>query len=129
MATKPTKRKKSEEGGISLLEFRAWLQGIEEMQDDTWAPNTEQWKKIKAKIADIVEEEIEVPTNTTNFGYGGGTATSRANGQVGYGGGAAPARVSELPAAPRLQQQPISNPNPAKTPDIDSSNGYISSLV
>ena len=128
MATKVSARRKSksEDGGISLLEFRAWLQGIEEMQGDTWAPNTEQWKKIKAKIADIVEEEVEtspVPARNT------GPQVWRSGEPQAWGGGIAPASPTAPPIpAPRIAS-PISNTNPTKTPDIDSSNGYNSSLI
>lgn len=41
---------------ISLLEFKAWLEGVEEMQGNDWIPDTSQWKKIREKINCIVEE-------------------------------------------------------------------------
>lgn len=42
---------------ISLLEFRAWLEGVEELQPKDWAPNLEQWKLIRAKIDAIGAKE------------------------------------------------------------------------
>lgn len=35
---------------LSMLAFRSWLEGVEEMQGDDWTPSPEQWKKIRAKI-------------------------------------------------------------------------------
>jgi len=51
---------------ISLEEFRAWLQGVEEMQEDDWAPNTTQWKKIREKIDNIAASQqafVPYPTH------------------------------------------------------------------
>jgi len=42
---------------ITLVEFRAWLEGVEELQPDNWAPNAEQWKLIRAKIDSIGAKE------------------------------------------------------------------------
>ena len=46
---------------ISLLEFKAWLEGIEEMQADDWTPDLTQWTTIRHKINSIVAETVEVP--------------------------------------------------------------------
>lgn len=35
---------------VSISEFEAWLQGVEDMQDDDWIPSDKQWKKIRSKI-------------------------------------------------------------------------------
>lgn len=40
---------------LSLNEFRAWLSGVEEMQSDDWTPDHTQWRRIRAKIDEIVE--------------------------------------------------------------------------
>lgn len=50
------KRKKT----ITLKEFQAWLDGVEELQEAGWHPNAEQWKLIRKKIASIVQEEVPV---------------------------------------------------------------------
>lgn len=49
---------------ISVKEFRMWIQGVEEMQDDGWVPDARQWKLIRAKIDQIDEEQDQrfVPT-------------------------------------------------------------------
>jgi len=45
---------------ITLSEFRAWLQGVEELQSGGWSPNAEQWKLIRDKIDLIVESKTQV---------------------------------------------------------------------
>ena len=42
---------------VSLNEFKAWLEGIEELQPRDWAPNSDQWKTIRNKIKLIEESE------------------------------------------------------------------------
>jgi len=44
------KKKKTNE--ISVSEFKSWISGIEDMQEDGWVPNKVQWDKIKSKIID-----------------------------------------------------------------------------
>lgn len=36
--------------GYTVEQFKAWLDGIEEMQPKNWAPDAEQWKTIRKKI-------------------------------------------------------------------------------
>ena len=52
MAKKKTagRRKK-----IPLAEFRAWLEGVEELQADDWCPDLSQWALIRSKIDSIIE--------------------------------------------------------------------------
>lgn len=52
MANKKRKQKQT------LKEFRAWLQGVEELQPDNWSPNQPQWKLIRERIDGIIEEKI-----------------------------------------------------------------------
>lgn len=54
-------RKKSK-NEISVSEFKSWISGIEDMQEDDWVPNKVQWDKIKAKIDLLSEDLVEVPT-------------------------------------------------------------------
>ena len=42
---------------MTLEQFRAWLSGVEDMQEDDWTPSPTQWKKIRSKF-----DEIELPT-------------------------------------------------------------------
>lgn len=41
---------------ISLNEFRAWLEGVEELQPEGWSPSGEQWQLIREKFDSIVED-------------------------------------------------------------------------
>lgn len=40
---------------ISLEKFKAWLEGVEEMQPEDWHPDAVQWRKIREKI-DLINE-------------------------------------------------------------------------
>lgn len=44
---------------ITLDKFRAWLEGVEEMQADDWTPSPEQWQRIRSKIDDILEQAVQ----------------------------------------------------------------------
>lgn len=57
MAQQRKKRAGRKGKKITLSEFKAWLEGIEELQPDDWSPTQEQWKKIRNKIDCIVESE------------------------------------------------------------------------
>lgn len=96
---------------ITLSDFRSWLQGVEDMQEDGWTPSPVQWKKIRTKINDIestpVVQRVEQPDLTV-----------------------IPQQFS-TPYIPPYQSptaRPPFNPprsfvdNP-KTPDVDTSNG------
>lgn len=39
----------------TLAEFKAWLEGVEEIQENDWYPNLSQWKMIRERIGAIVE--------------------------------------------------------------------------
>lgn len=62
MAKRTTKRQSKKE--YTLAEFKAWLEGIEELQPANWAPDSNQWKTIRDKLMNIVEEEVVVETHT-----------------------------------------------------------------
>lgn len=40
---------------ITINDFKMWLSGVEEMQDDDWTPTQSQWKRIRGKIDNIQE--------------------------------------------------------------------------
>lgn len=48
---------------ITLSEFKAWLQGVEDMQPNDWSPNVEQWTRIREKIDLIIESDIANQSN------------------------------------------------------------------
>lgn len=106
----------TEDTGISLSEFKAWLEGVEEMQADDWAPSRVQWERIRAKFMQIRND----PVSSIKY-----PANVRAPAAFG------PAYVPEVPSRPQpLPQGMLTGlEGRAKTPDIDSSNGYQSSLV
>ena len=56
------KKKKTNE--ISVSEFKSWISGIEDMQDDDWVPNKVQWDKIKSKI-NLLAETVEIEATET----------------------------------------------------------------
>lgn len=49
------KKKAGRKKKISLQEFRAWLEGVEELQPDGWGPDATQWQLIRGKLECIVE--------------------------------------------------------------------------
>lgn len=55
MAKRTTKRQSKKQ--YTLSEFKAWLEGIEELQPADWAPDATQWKTIRNKLLNIVEPE------------------------------------------------------------------------
>lgn len=53
---------------ISLGKFKAWLEGVEEMQDEGWTPSEIQWKKIRDKI-ELIEELKDSESPWDNASY------------------------------------------------------------
>ncbi len=47
---------------VTLAEFHAWLEGVEEMHDVDWCPDSNQWKVIRNKIKTIIETVATIPT-------------------------------------------------------------------
>lgn len=44
---------------VTYPEFLAWLEGVESMQEDNWAPTGVQWKTIREKL-NSVKPEVEI---------------------------------------------------------------------
>lgn len=65
MTEKTNKTIKQSKKKISMLEFRAWLQGVEELQPQDWTPNSDQWKLIRKKI-DTIDVSVSISDNTNN---------------------------------------------------------------
>jgi|694.fasta_scaffold00062_113 hypothetical protein len=57
------KKKKTNE--ISVSEFKSWISGIEDMQEDGWVPNKVQWDKIKSKI-NLLSESVDAEPSEIN---------------------------------------------------------------
>lgn len=59
---------------LTLSEFKAWLQGVEELQPKGWSPTAEQWALVRSKIELISESSVtvtRVPVNESpvpNYG-------------------------------------------------------------
>lgn len=49
---------------ITINEFKMWLQGVEEMQDDNWTPDSKQWARIREKIRAITESTSDTHLTT-----------------------------------------------------------------
>lgn len=56
--------KKTGKKTISLVEFKAWLDGVEELHDSKWCPDAAQWKLIRNKIKSIDSSHTIVTTNS-----------------------------------------------------------------
>jgi len=130
MATKKRKQKQT------LREFRAWLEGVEELQPENWSPNREQWARIRERI-DGIKEEAQRPIEPTRSAQPAQPTNTTPQKPVIYQqpssilppppapGGLPPGEIEMTPAAKQML-----NPGPggkAKTPDMDSSDGNVES--
>lgn len=50
---------------ISVLEFKNWLEGVLDFQDENWTPNLDQWQKILQKINSLDVSTSSPLDNTT----------------------------------------------------------------
>lgn len=118
----------------TLAEFKAWLQGITEIQPTNWAPDAAQWRMIKDRIDNIAEQEgmISPPAQSIpsgpiyrNPGVVSGPPIPSSLGSPDF--------VAEEQAPRKRRQAPPVVPGPEqkiKTPDIDTSGGgYDSSFA
>lgn len=114
---------------ISIREFKMWLQGVEEMQDEGWTPTATQWKRIREKI-ELINNDGQTPVVTSPVWAA--TPPARPTDQP---------RPPAVPAGPSALEgagQPTLAPRTAsgmptsmaavsgtavKTADIDTSNG------
>ena len=49
---------------MTLIQFQAWLEGVEEMHSEDWCPTADQWNLIRNKIKTIIiENVVKVPTD------------------------------------------------------------------
>lgn len=126
--------KKQQEITITLREFKAWLQGVEELQPKDWHPDGAQWKLIRKKINNIVE--VEYPANQTgivrNNSPAQGLFPSRLPPPAPIVPSAIPATALDLSEAQQRAIGPAVKQVDGKivTPNIDTSNGeYNSSFV
>ncbi len=119
----------SEQKNISVKEFKMWLEGVEEMQEEGWTPNPTQWARIREKIRSIEETAGGFtapqfgPRQTAPVGQPPAPVpmpTMQAPQQF------APAGMTGLAPPEASGRAPLAGgPGtiPVKTPDIDTSNG------
>ncbi len=55
--------KKKAKTDVTVGELKAWIAGIEDMNETDWYPNKVQWDKIRNKIECLVENIEEESTN------------------------------------------------------------------
>jgi len=148
---KNNKKKVQNESSMSLTEFKSWLNGLMEFQDDTWAPTPEQWRAIVDKIMKLKDSEPikhqsvhirQTPDNFINDNNSSNTQQQQKPAQSLMSRFGQPVDTgNDTPvvppsAAPRVDMTkavpfgvPLGSQSPAKTMDIDSSSGYKSALV
>jgi len=127
----------------TLNEFKAWLEGIEEIQPNDWSPDASQWEMIRSKIIAIVPEVIEkkvsvAPKETVRpmpqFPPQG---MGLPDAQMGMAAGSSLPAPEMTPAAKaalsgNLPKEMVTTPDGGKgsTPNIDTSDGnYDSSFT
>jgi len=71
MATRKnkTKTKTMDPRAMTVFEFKSWLLGILEFQEDGWVPNLEQWKTIKSIVENLKETATVVVNQEQNEFY------------------------------------------------------------
>lgn len=113
----------------TLKEFKAWLQGVEELQADNWSPNRDQWQLIRNKIdgikeeKNVVEKTIMQPMRPTR------PSSPRGFYPAPIAGGVPEAsEVNMSEAAKALLNGSSGQPGDhGKTPNIDTSDGNVTS--
>lgn len=150
---KNNKKKVQNESSMSLTEFKSWLNGLMEFQDDTWAPTPDQWRAIVDKIMKLKDHE-PIKNESSRYATDGGSYKENNNTVTQSAAQSAPQTQrsvmsrfgqvdpsNDVPAAapstaPRVDLTkavpfgvPLGSAAPAKTLDIDSSKGYKSALV
>lgn len=120
----------SENKKISINEFKMWLEGVEEMQEEGWVPNPTQWKRIREKLNSVIENEQ--PSVDKQEQYVGVKTKVRNNQQQ-----STMAPIANVPSAlvpPNLPPGPppsalFGSPDglQARTPSIDTTDGNYKS--
>jgi len=122
---------KAKNKDITLDQFQAWLEGVEELQAKDWSPDATQWKLIRNKIKNIVIPEPVVAEVPLTFPGQPAPAARPA-------AAPAPSNIPGLPPAPEVPGSipdfqvtepteaaakmlaPSTPAAPAKTPNIES---------
>lgn len=126
--------KKKEVKPISLSEFKAWLEGLDDALGDNWVPSKDQWKRIREKIEVIKEEQtvmnVQAPSSqpispTVPMAPPGTTLLTEPAPIMGSTLDMVPPPASPAPSP--LKKMAAEPGTAFKTPDIDTRNGKYSS--
>lgn len=129
------RQKKKQLKAQSLTEFRAWLSGVEEMQEDGWVPNSTQWELIRERIDKIKIDDVQdlgqvTPPQSTQRPSGPAIMNNQPD--PGLEIPQVPSTFDRAGAAgnfvPNETNQPkiphaVDPKKPVTTPEIDTSNG------
>jgi len=115
---------------ITVKEFKMWLEGVIEMQDEDWIPDARQWKKILDKIYEI-SENVQLSNNRSfereEF-VPRLSIDSYPSQPIQY----APGGLGFVAPAPQPNVALFASDNgniPTRTPNIDTSTGYDTPFV
>lgn len=61
------RQKKGSVEPMTMTQFRAWLQGITDMQPANWHPNLEQWNTIKQRLDSVIDSPAQMGTPSEQF--------------------------------------------------------------
>ena len=130
MTAKTVQKKAQKE--VTLAEFKAWLEGVEELQDRNWVPDLKQWKLIRNKIKKISDTAPVAPISNTEVPLlqpQTQTPTASALGipPAPISGGVGGIPVNAEIIGPSPDAQAMLTGETRKTPDIDTSTGQYAS--
>ena len=125
---------------VTLSEFKAWLEGVEELQEKTWTPDGKQWRLIRAKIKNIIEPEpVVAAVQPQPVATGGYQPVQSSLAPMAPPTHTPPPGIPQMPMAPSSFPEDVVVGPPSenakkmftgdtrKTPDIDTSDGNVSS--
>lgn len=107
--SKKTEKELQKEKGVTIQEFKAWLQGITAFQEEDWAPNKDQWLKIKKKIDDLIDDHLSGNFKPTH-------PVHQYSQPVVRGGEGQIQLLPEQVESPDYSEQPRPQPRPAAPP-------------
>ncbi len=126
---------------LTFHDFRVWLSGVEEMQDEDWTPSATQWRTIREKIEDVVDAPPQ-PRRVIEYDNGYDDRPMGPIRPAGPSAFVAPPQMPQQPTALAVEQNIVSAPNEVptaggvrsgglkiKTPNIDTSKGgYVAAF-
>lgn len=129
MTIRKTRSKKTNIKKQTIGQFKAWIEGVEELQSNDWCPDANQWNLIRSRIDRIVDPELErtiadLDPRRSQFGVGivqpqliaAGIPTSPP-----VSGGVPNGEIVNKTSAAMLQHGTPENPK--KTPNVEGNFG------